>query len=116
MNQRSLLLQLLFLLAAASTAAAQSAGWTRAADGYYVRIGLSSLTAAEQYGFDGESVGLFADTSSFRSGEFGVTDIGFYGELGFTDWLTGIASTQYTVAVREAQYVPTGRDSTASAS
>jgi hypothetical protein len=45
-----------------------------------------------------------------------MTDVGFYGELGFTDWLTGTLSTQYRVAVREAKLRATGRDSTLSAS
>jgi len=114
-NRRWLLLFLGMLLYSHSAIAGGGA-WNRDEDGYYVKIGLASLTAEEEYGMDGERRLLFTDTSLFRNGEFGMTDISLYGELGITDWLTGVASTQYKVAVREALYRPTGRDTTASAS
>lgn len=90
--------------------------WTRAEQGYYFQISLTSFTASEEYDPAGRRRLLFADSSRFSDGNFGATDIRFKGELGITSWLTAVASTEYKVAVREARYLPTGRDSTASAS
>jgi hypothetical protein len=109
-----LLFVCLFLHAA--VAVAGGGAWNRKQGDYYLGIGLASLTAEEEYGFNGGRRLLFADTALYRDGRFGMTDITFRGEYGLTDWLTGIASTQYKVAVRQAVYKPTGRDTTASAS
>lgn len=100
----------------AAVAAASGGAWTRDEDGYYVKIGLSSMTSQRQFGYDGRLTWILADTFNLRDTEFGVTDVALYGELGLAEWLTGVASTQYKVAVRKALYRPTGRDSTASAS
>ncbi len=115
MGTRVLTAAVLFCVSVA-TGWAGGGAWTRVPDGYYVKIGLTSLTAERQYRFDGRLQRLFPDTSAFRDGEYGATDISFYGELGMTKWLTGTVATQYKVAVRKARYLPTGRDSTASAS
>lgn len=97
------------------SARAGGGGWTREEGEYYVKVDLSSLTADRQFGLDGRPEFIFNDPA-FLNGKFGVTDINFYGELGLNDWLTGIASTQMKVAVRQGYYTVTGRDSTASAS
>lgn len=96
-------------------ARAGGGGWTRQEGEYYLKVDLSSLTADKQFGLNGRPEFIFNDPN-FLNGEFGVTDINFYGELGLNDWLTGIASTQVKVAVRQGYYTLTGRDSTASAS
>jgi hypothetical protein len=90
--------------------------WTRGEQGYYFQVALTSFTASEEYDLLGRRRLLFTDSSSFDQGTFGATDIHFRGELGITSWLTATASTEYKVAVREVRYLPTGRDSTASAS
>lgn len=90
--------------------------WTRQDQGYYYQVALTSFTASEEYDLLGRRRRLFTDSASFDQGTFGATDIHFRGELGLTDWLTAVASTEYKVAVREVRYLPTGRDSTASAS
>jgi hypothetical protein len=96
---------------------AESGGaWVRADNGYHYRIALSSFTASRQFDRSGERRGVFADSVSFQDGSFGATDIELKGELGLNDWLTGTASTAYRVAVRQGRYLPTGRDSTESAS
>jgi hypothetical protein len=110
------LLLFIGLLLPSAAALSQYAAWNKKPGEYYLGIGLTSLTAEEEYGYDGALRLLFADTALFRDGEFGMTDISFQGELGITDWLTGVASTQYKVAVRQAVHRPTGRDTTASAS
>jgi hypothetical protein len=114
-NRRWLLL-FLCLLFSSSAAVAQRAAWCKKEGAYYFGIGLASLTAEEEYGFAGGRRPLFADTALYSDGEFGMTDITFQGELGITDWLSGVATTQYKVAVRQAVYRPTRRDTTASAS
>jgi hypothetical protein len=85
-------------------------------DDYYAQLMVTWLNAEQEYDFDGNLRGLFSDTASFREGQFGMTDVGFYGEWGITDWLTGIASTHYIVAVREARFRKNGRDTTLSSS
>ena len=96
---------------------AESGGaWVREVDGYHFRLALSSFSASQQYDPSGDRRGLFVDTLLFQDGSFGATDIELEGELGLTDWLTGTASTAYKVAVRQGRYLPTGRDSTESAS
>jgi|GEM_PF-2119731 len=116
MHMRYWSILFVLLLAAAEPVLAGGGAWNRKKGGYYIKIGLASLTAEEGFGFGGDRRPLFLDTANFRGGDFGVTDITLYGEFGITDWLTGVASTQYKVAVREGLYRPTGRDSTASAS
>lgn len=116
MSSRYWLILLVLLLALAEPAMAGGGAWNLKKGGYYIKIGLTSLTADESYGFDGSNQPIFPDTANFRGGNFGVTDVALYGELGITDWLTGVASTQYKVAVRQGLYRPTERDSTASAS
>jgi hypothetical protein len=90
--------------------------WTRPTDGRIIRFGIISTTAQEEFDFQGGRRDIFSDTTLFQRGQFGMTDVSFYGELGLTDWLTGTLSTQYRVAVREAKLRTTGRDSTLSAS
>jgi len=115
-DRRRTPLILSLLLLAISTASAGGGAWNRAPGGYYFKIGLNSLSADEEFGRGGRRQPIFADTSNFRDGGFGMTDIGFYGEVGVTDWLTAVASTQFKVAVREAENRTTRRDTTASAS
>ncbi len=103
------------LVCGAVRARAGGGGWTREEGEYYVKIDLSSLTADRQFGLNGRPEFIFNDPA-FLNGKFGVTDINVYGELGLNGWLTGIASTQMKVAVRQGYYTVTGRDSTASAS
>lgn len=112
---RAVAVLMLFPLAAASALAGGGA-WNRVIDGYYINVGLESLSANDEFGFDGIRHPLFSDTSAFRNGSFGITNISFYGEIGLSNWLTGVASTQYIVAVREAFSRLTQRDSSASAS
>lgn len=107
---------LILLFVVAEHALANGNAWTRKKGGYYLKIGLTSLTADEGFGYEGNRWPIFGDTANFGSGDFGVTDVAVHGEYGITDWLTGVASTQYKVAVRQGLYRPTGRDSTASAS
>lgn len=106
----------IIIVAAAIPAFATGGAWTRDEGGYYVKIGLTSLTADEEYGFDGNRRLIFHDTTQFGAGDYGVTDITLYGEYGITGWLTGVASTQYKVAVKQAEYKISGRDTSASAS
>lgn len=110
-----LLLVLICVLCPFARVDAGGGAWNKKKDDYYVKVALSSLTADKQFGLDGRPELIFTD-AAFRNGEFGVTDINLYGELGITDWLTGVGSTQVKVAVREGFYRPTGLDSTASAS
>jgi hypothetical protein len=116
MKIRFLLLTTLSLSVLALPAFANGGAWNRGRGSYYIRVGLVSVTASEEFDFNGDRQRIFSDTTSFRDGQFGMTDISFYGELGITDWLTGTASTQYRVAVREARYRETGRDTTLSSS
>lgn len=89
--------------------------WNRTEGGYYIKIGPTFLSADRELGFDGEERNVFDDPTQFRNGSFGITNLGFYGELGLTDWLTGTLSTQYTVAVRQAEQI-NGRDTSQSSS
>lgn len=107
---------LLLLLLCVGRAGATGGAWSRLADSYYFRLGLSSLSADQEYGRTGSRQRILSDSSIYSNGSFGVTDISFYGELGITDWLTAVASTQYKVAVRQAENSATRRDTTASAS
>ncbi|MBS1913224.1 MAG: hypothetical protein JST22_14645 [Bacteroidetes bacterium] len=107
---------ILLLLCSAVPAIAGGGAWNMEEGKYYGKVELSSLTATHQYGLRGQVALIYGDTSNFRNTDYGTTDISFYGELGFNDWLTGVASTEYKVAVLKSFYRPTGRDSTASAS
>ena len=104
------------LLLCAHRAGATGGAWSRLVDSYYFRLGLSSLSADQEYTHTGSRQPILSDSSIFSNGSFGVTDISFYGELGITDWLTAVASTQYKVAVRQAENSAARRDTTASAS
>lgn len=89
--------------------------WNRKPDGYYIKLGPTFLTARQEYDSSGTLRDIFNDPVNFRNPSFGITNIGFYGELGLTDWLTGTLSTQYSVAVRQAT-LPNGVDTSQSAS
>jgi hypothetical protein len=105
------------LLIIATPAFAGGGGaFTRAAGGSLIRVDLTSISASQIFDYRGTRHDIFDDSSSFENGVYGATDLGFYGELGVTPWLTGIASTQYKVAVREAFQRSEGRDTSASAS
>lgn len=108
----------LFLLCSAHSVLAQPNGpaWTRAAEAYYLRFGVTWLSASQEYGLDGRRNTLFSDTVGFRDAKFGQTDVSFLCEYGVTDWLTGVAQTQLRTVVREAYFEPTARDTTISAS
>lgn len=107
----------LILFAVSFTAARAGGGaWNRAADGYYLKLGFSSLTADREYGFRGEDRPLYRDSLTYRNANFGMTDISFYAEYGFTPWLTGVIATQYSVAVRDVENVTTGVPESESAS
>ncbi len=116
MNACRLYILLVLLLLVVGHAFASGGAWNRRKGGYYMKFGLTSITAEQGFGYDGRLQPLFSDTVNFHGGDFGVTDLTIYGEYGVTDWLTGVISTQYKVAVRQGEYRPTGRDSTASAS
>jgi hypothetical protein len=110
-------LPILLLLALGATRAGATGGaWNLLTDGYFFRLGLSSLSASQEYERTGRSRLIFSDSSIYSNGSYGVTDISLYGELGITDWLTAVASTQYKVAVRQAENSATRHDTTASAS
>lgn len=113
---RAVLLALILMLALGATARSNGPAWNRTDGGYFLRFGVTWLTASHEYGLDGRRHSLFEDTLNFRNAKFGQTDVAVYGEYGFTDWLTGIVQTQLRTVVREAYYVPTERDSTISAS
>ncbi|MCC7438819.1 MAG: hypothetical protein IT211_10040 [Armatimonadetes bacterium] len=89
--------------------------WNRKPDGYYIKLGPTFLTAYQEHDLQGELRDIFNDPINFRNPSFGITNIGFYAELGLTDWLTGTLSTQYSVAVRQAT-LPNGVDTSQSAS
>jgi len=89
--------------------------WNRKEGGYYIKVGPTFLSADREFGVDGNERDVFDDPTRFRNGSFGITNLGFYGELGLTDWLTGVLSTQYTVAVRQAELF-NGRDTSQSSS
>jgi hypothetical protein len=95
---------------------ASRGAWLRAQGGYYGKVALLWLTAEQEFDLEGNRRGVFSDTLTFSDGQFGMTDIILYGELGITDWLTGVASTNYLVAVREARFRHSGRDTTLSSS
>lgn len=90
--------------------------WVRTAGGYYFKVGFTSLTADKEFGLRGEDRPLFRDTARYRSGTIGISQITLYGERGITDWLTGVISTHYVVAVREAEDLETGLTLSESAS
>jgi hypothetical protein len=103
-------------VAALSPARANGPAWTRADGAYYLRFGVTWLTASHEYGIDGRRHNLFGDSLSYRDAEFGQTDVALLCEYGLTDWLTGVAQTQLRTVVREAYYEPSARDTTISAS
>lgn len=97
------------------TALLARGAWNRKPDGYYIKLGPTFLTAYQEFNLNGDLRDIFNDPVNFRNPSFGITNIGFYGELGLTDWLTGTLSTQFSVAVREAT-LPNGVDTSQSAS
>ena len=107
---------LIMSLVAACKAFAVGGAWVKTPEGYYFKVGFTSITADKEYGLQGEDRPLFGDTVRFRDGTIGISNISVYGEYGFTDWLTGVISTQYSVAVREAEDLETGLAETTSAS
>ncbi len=115
MTIRSLSLPVALLLATLSTEAVAGGAWNRKSDGYYLKVGPVFITADREYDIWGEPRTIFNDPARFREGSFGVTNFVFYGELGLNDWLTGVLSTQYMVAVREAKQL-NGRDTSQSSS
>ena len=104
------------LLLLPSIARSNGPAYTCDEGGYVLRLGVAWLSAEHEFGLDGRRHDLFDDTLRFRDAKFGQTDVSFQGEFGVTDWLTGVAQTQLRTVVREAFYVPTGRDTTISAS
>ena len=101
---------LLLILLFAQSLQAGGGAWVRTASGYYFKIGFTSLTAESEYGFRGEDRPLFRDTARFANGSFGISNITLYSEYGLTDWLTSVISTQYSVAVREADIIERGME------
>lgn len=117
MRPTALFLLIVMLFPAFSREAHAGGGaWVRTAGGYYFKFGFTSLTADKEYGFQGEDRPLFRDTARYRNGTIGISNVTIYGERGITDWLTGVISTQYTVAVREAEDLETGLELSESAS
>ena len=90
--------------------------WVKKLGEYYFKSGFTSITADKEYGLSGEDQPLFRDTMRYSNGTIGITNISIYGEYGFTSWLTGVISTQYSVAVREADDLETGLTESSSAS
>ncbi|MCE2503384.1 MAG: hypothetical protein J4G05_04915 [Chlorobi bacterium] len=99
-----------FLTIHAQVVLAGGGAWVRTESGYYFKIGFTSLTAEEEYGFGGEDRPLFRDTNRFANGRIGFSNLTLYSEYGITDWLTSVISTQYTVAVREADIIKRGME------
>lgn len=104
------------LLLLLSPLRANGPAWSRADGAYYLRFGVTWLSASYEYGVDGRRHPLFGDSVSYRDAEFGQTDVSFLCEYGLTDWLTGVAHTQLRTVVRQAYYEPSSRDTTISAS
>lgn len=117
---RALLRAVLLIIVASTVIApalhANGPAWNRTKDGYYLRFGISWLTASDEYGLDGKRHSLFDDSLGFQDAKFGQTDVSLLCEYGITDWLTAVAQTQLRTVVREAYDKPTGRDTTISAS
>lgn len=90
--------------------------WTQRSDDYYIKIDATWTSGDQEFDFNGERRLLFPDTSAARHGTFGMTELGFYVELGLSDRITAIAATQYKVAVREARLVRAERDTAISSS
>lgn len=90
--------------------------WVKKLGEYYFKSGFTSITADKEYGLSGEDQPLFRDTVRYSNGTIGISNISIYGEYGFTSWLTGIISTHYSVAVREADDIETGLTESSSAS
>lgn len=88
----------------------QVGAWTKKEGGYYFGISFASTSADRDYGFEGEERPLFLDTARFAEGTIGISNVGMYGEYGFTDDLTGVLSTYYSVAVREAAIIERGSE------
>ncbi len=95
---------------------AEGGPWNRIAGGYYVKFGLTWLSADAQFDPDGRRRTLYGDDPNFQNSDIGATDLDIHAEYGLTDWLTGVVSTQHQTVVREAWFVPQQRDTTASAS
>ncbi len=110
MSRPPLLLAAFVLLLAADQLSAQIGAWSKPAEGYYFGVSFASTTADHEYGFLGEERPLFRDTARFANGTMGISNVSIYGEYGFTDRLTGILSTYYTVAVREADIIERGSE------
>src|SRR5687768_17020330 len=109
---RAVLLSVIGFPLLTSALLANGPAWNRSEDGYYLRFGISWLTASHEYGLDGKRKSLFDDTLGFHDAQFGQTDVSILCEYGFTDWLTAVAQTQLRTVVREAFDEPTGRDTT----
>lgn len=111
-----LLLIPILLVGAALQVRAGGGAWVRTPGGYYFKVGFTSLTADKEFGLRGEDRPLFRDTARYRNGTIGISQITLYGERGITNWLTGVISTHYVVAVREAEDLETGLTLSESAS
>lgn len=90
--------------------------WVKGPGGYYFKSGFTSITADREYDFNSDRRPLFRDTLRYTNGTIGISNLSIYGEYGFTSWLTGVISTQYSVAVREADDLQTGLTESSSAS
>lgn len=110
------MLMLAGLALSLAQAHANGPAFTRADGAYYLRFGVSWMSATYEYGLDGRRHALFGDSLTYRDAEFGQTDVSLLCEYGLTDWLTGVAQTQLRTVVREAYYEPSARDTTISAS
>jgi hypothetical protein len=110
------LLTIVAALAAPDPTRANGPAWTRTEGGYYLRFGVTWLTARHEYGIDGRRHNLFDDTLRFQNAVFGQTDVSLLCEYGVTNWLTAVAQTQLRTVVREAFYAPSSRDTSISAS
>ncbi|MGE3800873.1 MAG: hypothetical protein AB7H80_07625 [Candidatus Kapaibacterium sp.] len=106
----ALVLALTLSLCCVETLHAGGGAWVRTASGYYFKVGFTSLTAENEYGFKGEDQPLFRDTLRFANGVVGISNITLYSEYGLTDWLTSVISTQYSVVVREADIIERGME------
>lgn len=100
----------LLLLCPVEDLLAGGGAWVKTKSGYYFKIGFTSLTAEQEYGFGGEDRPLFSDTTRFANGRIGISNITLYSEYGLTDWLTSVVSTYYSVIVREADIIEQGME------
>lgn len=116
MSRRIMHASFLLLTLLAATELSAGGAWARRPDDYFVKISATWLTAAEEFDFGGDRRLIFPDTTVALNGSYGITELGFYLEYGLTPWLTGIVSTQYKVAVRQARLARIERDTAVSAS